>query len=292
VQEADGSASIYLRDIQGALLNPVAIELVKNIPIVNDIEFTRDGTRLIASPDGNANSHSVLSINLSDKTMWNFVGDYAAVSSAGDDMAIVSGGKITFYNAQNGQLISQKSYTDSLGPVAFSPKLHMMAVLVQPEGGSSEVRFIPFANFSVPSYPAEDFVPEGEFRDIVFTPQGDRIIAAVADGILLHNIELDGATYGGLGGSEERGGLYRLAVVNDWLAVASDAGVSLSHYETHEGWTTLLWTPKGMLTGHNGAVTTVAFLPNGTHLLTGGVDGTVRLWDFINQTEIWSVGAE
>ena len=34
-----------------------------------------------------------------------------------------------------------------------------------------------------------------------------------------------------------------------------------------------------ILSGHVGAINAIAFTADGTHLVTGGVDGTLRLWD-------------
>lgn len=38
-------------------------------------------------------------------------------------------------------------------------------------------------------------------------------------------------------------------------------------------------SPLCPLTGHTGGVVAVAWSPDGTRLLTGGYDGTVRVWD-------------
>jgi WD40 repeat protein len=45
-------------------------------------------------------------------------------------------------------------------------------------------------------------------------------------------------------------------------------------------------SPAGPFAGHKGAVTSVAFSPDGMHLLSGGADGTARLWDAATGKEV------
>lgn len=287
VQEADGTASIYLRDIQGTLLTSGVIDLASHIPIVGDIEFTSDGSRLVAASDGNSSNHTVLSINVADKTSWEFTGEYVSVS--GSLMAIASGDVLTFYDARTGELIGQEQNVESLSQIAISPKLNLVATMVLPSNGNSEVRFLPVPPNTSTGYPPENFLPDGIFQDIVFSPQGDRIVAAVEDRLLMHNLELDGATFGSQ--QNNIGTIHRLAVVNDWLAVAGEYGVKTLHYETRSGWTTLQWMEKVTLSGHASTVTGLAFLNDGQHLLTGGRDGKLLLWDFANNILVWGIGS-
>src|SRR5205807_636394 len=51
-------------------------------------------------------------------------------------------------------------------------------------------------------------------------------------------------------------------------------------------WEVATGKPLFRLEGHEGAVRTVAYSPDGKTLATGGADGTLRLWDAANGKEL------
>ncbi len=53
-------------------------------------------------------------------------------------------------------------------------------------------------------------------------------------------------------------------------------------------WDTRTGRPRGLLRGHTAAITALVFTPRGT-LVTGGVDGNLRLWDLAREAELDSM---
>jgi WD40 repeat protein len=288
VENADGTANIYLRQLAAQndtipMFKGNVRTLAENLPRFGELEFTADGKRLIVSPDGVPDNHTVRLIHVDDGNTWEFSGDYAASNLTGNGTGtlagvIASGNVLTNYDFGTGELMGQETTAGQIYQIAF-PGGGVPLWIAEDETGEMMVH--------IPNHDPVDFLPEGTPRDIVITPQGDRVIAAVDDKLLLHNLELAGATFGGM---ENIGIINRLAVMNDWLAIAGDNSVDLQRYQTVPGYTTLLWRSERILTAHTGAVTGLAFLGDGKHLLTAGRDGQLILWNFVTGAQVWKMG--
>jgi WD40 repeat protein len=71
------------------------------------------------------------------------------------------------------------------------------------------------------------------------------------------------------------------------VAIVGDEIVSGGNEHALRFWNAVVGQPpKGPLVGHRGAVTSVAMGPGGRQIASGGVDGTVRLWNSYTDSEI------
>lgn len=120
---------------------------------------------------------------------------------------------------------------------------------------------------------------------VAFTRDGDRLISRSLDG----DVRVWHATTGmPLPGDAEARTLTGGTPSSDgrWLATGRDNGtVSLQDLEREA-------TPR-VLVGHRNKVTSVAFSEDGSRLVSGSADRTVRLWETASGTQLrsWDVGA-
>ncbi len=114
--------------------------------------------------------------------------------------------------------------------------------------------------------------PIGNFGWAAFTPDGRRVLSGgndnplrmwdVATGTQLRVFDCPGPKF-----------VYGIAVAPDGRSVAWGAGSIVRLSDLDSG------NEIGTFGGHNGPLLSVAFSPDGTRLLSGAEDGTMRLWD-------------
>ena len=128
-----------------------------------------------------------------------------------------------------------------------------------------------------------------------------------ADGAAIKTIDAQGAAITGVtfsadnkrlltSGADKQARLWDIATgveLQRFTQPAAVSGVALTNdakyaaIATEDGHVRQLATPAvATIAGHSGAVTSLAFNSNGTQLVTGGADKTVRLWNIGNVADI------
>jgi WD40 repeat protein len=129
--------------------------------------------------------------------------------------------------------------------------------------------------------PMRRYGEPGEGREVwglLFTPDGDSVIAGRLDGTIVRYT---------LGGAQpfaasDAGGVYDLAISRDGalLVAAHESGV-ITFWDVATG-----QELPGRLTGHQGSVNGVDLSPDGALLISGGEDRSVRLWSVADRQEL------
>ena len=147
--------------------------------------------------------------------------------------------------------------------------------------------------------------PMNLFDDLGGDMQGARSLAFSPDGAVLLTTGVTGKTLWDVAtgkkipvakkkvsmesGFDPASFMDRMEVNVDSLGVAMSPDGRLAargHGQTVTVWDTATGQDRWALTGHTAAVKSVAFSPDGRLLLSGGGDGTIRVWDFRNGKEL------
>ncbi|MFE3252867.1 NACHT and WD repeat domain-containing protein [Streptomyces sp. NPDC059209] len=179
-------------------------------------------------------------------------------------------------------------FPDPVYEVAFSPNGRTLAAV----GGNGAVRLWDTSDPRRPE-PLGDPLPGHDkgITGLAFSPQGDKLVATgsgergwlwdVTDPARPARL---GAPLGG-----HSGGVSALAFSPDGDMVATADKLTIRLWDVGgPGGPQLVGGP---LAGHRDTVTSAVFTPDGDTLITGGLDGTVRLWDTTEPAEAARLGS-
>jgi WD40 repeat protein len=167
--------------------------------------------------------------------------------------------------------------TGKADPILESHKSKIYSVAVSRDGkraasggGNGEVYLWDLESNSELAH-LEGHDEETEINGIAYTPDGKRVVTASADGEIRIWEVPSGKDLGKITGPKE--GFLALALTQDGKKALVACGSACILYD--------LESKKELLrlAGHTGLVNTLAFSPDGSRILTGSADRTVRLWD-------------
>jgi hypothetical protein len=194
-----------------------------------------------------------------------------ALAFAPDGRQLMVGGyhELTVWNPEDGTLVRRiKNIAARTYALAFSPDGTKLAVACGSPGRRGEVRLLDAAtgNLLTVLAPSGDVV-----LDVAFSPDGSRIAAVGADGVLrVFHVETSAA---------------QLATPAhaDWITAVAWSGdgrllATASRDKSAKVFDAASGEPRVTYAGHEQVVSGVIFHPDGQQLYSGGADNKVHLW--------------
>jgi WD40 repeat protein len=252
------------------------------------IAFSPDGKMLASGDSDRTEGHGDGIVRLWELSTGNLMlklGDkshkLAAPAFSPDGKTLAFGGSdnsVELWDIASGKLVVKLvGHAHAVVSVAFSPNGLQLASL--DVGKDNQVRVWDISSGrSVRIFDGCSRTNNVNTGFVDFSPDGSRLTSACEDeGLFVWNIDTGQVQKISQGYSY---GVRNIAFSSDGKRLAS----SDSNWDKQQAGDILLWnletkTEYLRLSGHTGIVTTVAFNPNGNQVASGGIDGTVRLWN-------------
>lgn len=206
-----------------------------------------------------------------------------AVAFNPDGSELLVGGyhELTVWNPDNGQLIRRiKNVGQRTRALALSPDGKLLAVACGAPGRLGEVRVFDLTNGQLAQVLG---ATADEMLDVAFSPAGDRLATAAADGVI-RIFEIPA-------GKEQ----LTITSHSDWvMAVAWNADGSKLASGSRDKTAKVFDAKTGELlvtySGHGQAVKGVAFHPDGNEVFSGGADNKIHRWQISDAKKTAEVG--
>jgi WD40 repeat protein len=202
-------------------------------------------------------------------------------NSDGSELLVGGYHELTVWNPDNGQLIRRiKNVGQRTRALALSPDGKLLAVACGAPGRLGEVRLFDMTNGQLTQVLG---ATSDEMLDVAFSPAGDRLATAAADGVI-RVFEIPA-------GKEQ----LTITSHSDWvMAVTWNADGSKLASGSRDKTAKVFDAKTGELlvtySGHGQAVKGVAFHPDGNEVFSGGADNKIHRWQISDAKKTAEVG--
>ncbi len=268
-----------------------------NIGGLGVVAFSPDGKVLASAYSNRTEGHSDGTVYLWDVSTGKLllrlgvgISSLAGVAFSPDGKTLASGqgdNSVSLWDVASGELLyKMQGHTGPVVSVAFSPNGSYLASLDSGEDRQVHVWDIASRKslVAINGCPRTDYANEGTVK---FSPDGSMISSACEDGgVIIWNLATGQVKQISLSYSygvsdidfSPDGKSLAVGYARNW-DMSQPIDIFVWDVEAAFYWGQAPGTYYKRLSGHLGIVNAVAFDPDGVHLASGGVDGTVRLWN-------------
>lgn len=256
---------------------------------VRSVAFSSDGT-VLAAAGGNAEDFNIHLWDVASGQLVGVLGGHTDIvwglAFSPDDMLLASVSRdyqAIIYDWRSGDIVKVLSFPGEVDSVSFSPDGQMLAVggVDEPRG---QVAMAAIWTYSVGSW--EPSIKYSEFVNVAtmaYSPQGDVLVGGGAS----RNVQVwrtnTGSSVFTLNHTHQ---VAKVAISPDGFTVATGTCIDVKNYECVDGGIWLWDLPTGKLikklNGFPNIVENLAFSADGSLLIAGSRDGTLRFYNTSN----------